>query len=121
MINWIEVYTSYLNGLNPLKLSEKFNIDAEEITSKIKAEKWAYKRKALQQKIIGNFEKRLESLANKAFEQLEDILNDETASSTSKLQAAKTIIDLTGLKKEKKEPQEATYEVYINRKSVKCR
>ena len=69
-----------------------------------------------------SFEKKLETLAQKAFSQLEDILNDECASSTSKIQAAKVIIDLTGLKKDRKENEKNnTFEVYINRESVKCR
>ena len=42
----------------------------------------------------------MEALTQKAFLQLEEILNDENASATSKIQAAKAIIDLSGFKKD---------------------
>jgi len=122
MINWNEIYTGYLQGSKPLELAKEFNIDVKKISAKIKSEKWTIKRKQLKDKIAGTFEKKLETLTEKAFLQLEEILNDECASSTSKIQAAKTIIDLAGLKKEKKETDKnISYEVYINRESVKCK
>ena len=91
----------------------------KKINAKIKSEKWAQKRNKLKEKIAGSCEKKLEKLAEKAFMQLEDILNDEMASSSSKIQAAKMIIDLTGFKKETN--KEVTYEVHINREKVKCK
>ena len=109
MINWNEIYTKYLQGAKPAELAEEYGIETKKISAKIKSEKWS-------------FEKKLESLAQKAFLQLENVLNDEMASSASKIQAAKTIIDLSGFKKGKKENnQEVSYEVYINRECVKCR
>ena len=122
MINWNEIYTGYLQGAKPLELAQEFNVDVKKISAKIKSEKWTLKRNKLKDKIAGVFEKHLESLTEKAFSQLEEILNDETAPSTSKIQAAKTIIDIAGLKKEKKETDKnVSYEVYINRESVKCK
>lgn len=122
MINWNEIYTAYLGGVKPLELAKEFDVDVKKISAKIKSEKWTFKRNKLKEKIAGSFEKKLETLAQKAFSQLEDILNDECASSTSKIQAAKVIIDLTGLKKDRKENEKNnTFEVYINRESVKCR
>ena len=122
MINWNEIYTAYLQGAKPLELAQEFNIDVKKISAKIKSEKWSQKRNKLKDKITGSFEKKLENLAQKAFLQLEEILNDECASATSKIQAAKTIIDLTGFKKDKKETEkDSSYTVYINRECVKCR
>ena len=122
MTDWIEIFVRYLKGEKPSKIALEVGIEFSELASKIKKEKWGQKRAELRETMESLFEKRLERLAQKAFEQLEDILSDETASSTAKMQAAKTIIDVAGLKKDKKEPQkEVSYEVYINRKSVKCR
>lgn len=122
MINWIEIFMRYLLGEKPSSISSSTGVDVSELAAKIKKEKWAQKRLQLRESMENIFEKKLEKLAQKAFEQLEEILSDETASSASKMQAAKTIIDISGLKKDKKEPQkEVSYEVYINRKSVKCR
>ena len=122
MTDWIEIFILYLKGEKPSKISAETGIEFSELVSKIKKEKWAQKRAQLRETMENLFEKKLEKLAQKAFEQLEDILSDETASSTSKMQAAKTIIDIAGLKKDKKEQQkEVSYVVYINRKSVKCR
>ena len=122
MIDWIEIFMRYIQGEKPSAIASKAGIDYSELAQKIKTEKWVQKRSILREKMEGLFEKRLERLAQKAFEQLEDILSDETASSTSKMQAAKTIIDIAGLKKDKKENQkEVSYEVYINRKGVKCK
>lgn len=119
MINWNEIYTAYLQGAKPLELATEFVVDIKKINAKIKSEKWAQKRNKLKEKIAGSCEKKLEKLAEKAFMQLEDILNDEMASSSSKIQAAKMIIDLTGFKKETN--KEVTYEVHINREKVKCK
>jgi len=119
MINWNEIYTTYLQGVRPTELAQEFKIDINAIKNKIKSEKWVQKKKLLQEKILGNCEKKLEKVAQKAFEQLEDILNDEMASSSSKIQAAKMIIDLTGFKRES--GKDVTYEVYINRECVKCK
>ena len=122
MIDWIDIFMRYIQGEKPSAIAAKTGVEFSEIAAKIKAEKWVQKRTLLREKMEGLFEKKLERLAQKAFEQLEDILSDETASSTSKMQAAKTIIDVAGLKKDKKDLQkEVSYEVYINRKSVKCR
>ena len=122
MIDWIDIFMRYIQGEKPSSIAAKTGVDFSEIASKIKTEKWVQKRALLREKMEGLFEKKLERLAQKAFEQLEDILSDETASCTSKMQAAKTIIDIAGLKKDKKDLQkEVSYEVYINRKSVKCR
>ena len=122
MIDWIEIFMRYIQGEKPSAIAAKTGIDYSELAQKIKTDKWVQKRSILREKMEGLFEKRLERLAQKAFEQLEDILSDETASSTSKMQAAKTIIDIAGLKKDKKENQkEVSYEVYINRKGVKCK
>lgn len=122
MTDWIDVFTRYVQGEKPSALANKMGLEYSELVSKIKTEKWVQKRTMLRDKLEGLFEKRLERLTQKALEQLEDILCDETASSTSKMQAAKTIIDVAGLKKDKKEQQkDVFYEVFINRKSVKCR
>lgn len=122
MINWNEIYTKYLQGAKPAELAEEYQIECKKISAKIKSEKWSQKRNKLKEKIAGSFEKKIESLAQKAFLQLESILNDENASASSKIQAAKAIIDLSGFKKEKKEiSQDVRYEVFINRESVKCR
>ena len=122
MINWTEIYTSYLQGAKPTELAKEFNIDVKKISAKIKSEKWSLKKNKLKEKINGNFEKKLDKLTQKAFAQLEEILTDDTAPATSKIQAAKTIIDLAGLKKDKKEKENDThFEIFINRESVKCR
>ena len=122
MVNWNEIFTDYILGQKSAELAEKFNVAVEKINAKIRAEKWANKRKKICNSVLDNFEKRLDGLTQKAFEQLEDILCDELASSTSKIQAAKTIIDLAGLKKDKKESEhDITFEVFINRESVACR
>ena len=122
MTDWIEIFMRYVLGEKPSKIALDTGIDFSELASKIKSGKWTQKRAVLRDKMEGLFERRIERLAQKAFEQLEDILSDETASSTSKMQAAKTIIDVAGFKKDKKDVQkEVSYEVYINRKSVKCK
>ena len=122
MINWNEVYTAYLQGTKPAELAKEFNIDAKKINAKIKSEKWSQKKNKLKEKISGSFEKKLENLTQRAFTQLEEILNDENAPATSKIQAAKTIIDLAGIKKEKKEKDaQNSYQIFINRESVQCK
>ncbi len=72
-------------------------------------------------KKFDDFEKRMKKLTDKALCELEYILNDEEATAASKIQAAKTLIDVAGLKKESKEIADISYEVFINRKSVGCK
>ena len=70
---------------------------------------------------LDNFEKRIKKLTEKALSELENILDDEEATAASKIQAAKTLIDVAGLKKDSKEIGDISYEVFINRKSVECK
>ena len=70
---------------------------------------------------INDFEKRMKYLTEKALCELENILNDEEAPVASKIQAAKTLIDVAGLKKESKEIADISYEVFINRNKVECK
>ena len=70
---------------------------------------------------LDDFEKRMKKLTEKALCELEYILNDEEAPAASKIQAAKTLIDVAGLKKDAKEIADISYEVFINRKSVGCK
>ncbi len=68
-----------------------------------------------------DFEKRIKKLTDKALSELEYILDDEEAPVASKIQAAKTLIDVAGLKKDSKDIADISYEVFINRKSVECK
>ncbi|MDD3593031.1 MAG: hypothetical protein PHX18_00215 [Candidatus Gastranaerophilales bacterium] len=120
MINWNEIYTKYLQGAAPKDLAVEYGVEAKKISAKVSYEKWKEKKIKIKDKIIDSIEKKIEKLTQSAFDELEKILNSEDAAHTNKIQAAKAIIDVSGLKKDKKELSASlSYEVYINRESVK--
>lgn len=100
---WNKIKKEYLEGVTPKELALKYKIKAKSISNKANKEKWAIEKEKISENLSKNTEDRIKGLTNKAFDALEQVLDDENAEYKDKVAAAKAIIDVSGLKKDKKE------------------
>lgn len=105
---WAKVKKEYLEGATPKELALKYKIKAKTITNKASAEKWVDEKRTISDNLRQKTEDRIKGLTNKAFNALEQVLDDENAEYKDKVAAAKAIIDVSGLKKDKHEVENKT-------------
>jgi len=85
MVNWNEVFYYYLLGNSHITLASKFNIQLNKIRNRAKKEEWLKKRNPLKAKVNNSVDKKLDTLAKRAFSELESIVVDECSSATSRI------------------------------------
>lgn len=102
-VPWAKIKKEYLEGVTPRELALKYKIKARKISDKAYEDKWKTEKKKISENIRENTEDRINNLTNKAFDALEQVLDDKEAEYKDKVAAAKAIIDVSGLKKDKKE------------------
>lgn len=100
---WTKIKAEYVQGVKPKELALKYKIKAKSISNKANKEKWTIEKEKISENLSKNTEDRIKGLTNKAFNALEQVLDDENAEYKDKVAAAKAIIDVSGLKKDKKE------------------
>lgn len=100
---WNKIKKEYLEGVTPKELALKYKIKAKTISDKAYEENWKEEKTKISENIRENTEERIKGLTNKAFDALEMVLDDTEAEYKDKVAAAKAIIDVSGLKKDKKE------------------
>lgn len=105
---WNKIKKEYLEGVTPKELAIKYKIKAKSISNKANKEKWAIEKQKISENLSKNTEDRIKCLTNKAFDALEQVLDDENAEYKDKVSAAKAIIDVSGLKKDKLEVENKT-------------
>lgn len=100
---WAKIKAEYLQGCTPKELAIKYKIKAKKISDKAYDDNWKEEKAKISENIRESTEDRIKGLTNKAFDALEQVLDDEKAENKDKVAAAKAIIDVSGLKKDKKE------------------
>lgn len=100
---WNKIKTDYLSGVPPRELAIKYKIKAKTIQDKAGHENWTTQKSSICKKIQENVTDRITKLTSLAFQNLELILNDDMAKYSDKIQAAKAILDVSGLKTQKQE------------------
>jgi len=105
---WNKIKKEYLEGVTPKELALKYKIKAKSISDKATKEKWTIEKSQICANLLQNTEDRIKGLTNKAFNALEQVLDDENAEYKDKVAAAKAIIDVSGLKKDKHEVENKT-------------
>lgn len=100
---WIKIKAEYLQGITPKELAQKYKIKARTISDKAYEEKWGEDKTRISENIRKKTEDRIKGLTNKAFNALEQVLDDENAEYKDKVSAAKAIIDVSGLKSSRQE------------------
>lgn len=99
-IPWLKIKKEYLEGVTPKELALKYKIKAKTIINKASAEKWVNEKRTISDNLRQHTEERINSLTNKAFNALEQVLDDPNAKHQDKVAAARAVIDVSGLKKE---------------------
>lgn len=104
---WTEIKAEFLKGATPQELGKKYGVTAKRISDKACEEKWVAERKKIaeevREKVQQTIEDKITSLTDKALVVLEDILTDSEIKPEVKVQAVGKVLDISGLKFEKKE------------------
>lgn len=108
MTAWLNIKAEYLKGVAPKDLAKKYKIKAKTIHEKASKENWVAEKTSIYKNLQERTEERINNLTQKAFNALEQVLDDENAEYKDKVAAAKAIIDVSGLKKDKHEVKNLT-------------
>lgn len=107
MKNWQEIKAEYLRGVAPREIAQKYGIRVKGLHEKASKEGWTKEKESLakniQEKVQRTIEDKITSLTDKALVVLEDILTDSEIKPEVKVQAVGKVLDISGLKFEKKE------------------
>lgn len=90
-------------GIVPRELAKKYNLDVKVIQDKIGRDKWAPQKAQIRMKAQENVQEKINALTDKSLRTLEEIIDNEEAKHSDKIQAAKAILDVSGLKTQKQE------------------
>lgn len=121
---WNEIKAEYLQGVTPKELALKYKIPAKTIHEKASKESWVDEKASINASICKNVQEvtqeRIQSLTNLALDTLCNVINDSKTEKNIKVQAAKAILDISGLKNSKQviEGIEGGVNVVINREAV---
>lgn len=104
---WNKIKAEYLKGIKPKEIAEKYGISAKALHEKASKEGWTEEKTSLiknvQEKVQADIESRISTLTDKALNVLENILSDSEVKPEVKVQAVGKVLDISGLKFEKKE------------------
>lgn len=104
---WNKIKAEYLKGIKPKDIAAKYKISAKALHEKASKEGWTEEKTSLiknvQEKVQADIESRISTLTDKALNVLENILSDSEVKPEVKVQAVGKVLDISGLKFEKKE------------------
>lgn len=117
---WNEIKAEYLRGVTPKELAEKYSLKAQAIYDKANRDNWVQEKSRIAEKTLEITQERIASLTNLALDTLCEVINDSESRKDIKVQAAKALLDISGLKNSKQviEGIESGVNVIINRESV---
>ncbi len=100
---WTKIKAEYLQGATPKELAKKYKLTPQQVSNKVKREKWKLKKDQISHKTTENIQTKIESLSNNALDVLCDIMNHPDSEDKDKVSAARAILDVSGLKSVKQE------------------
>lgn len=104
---WNKIKAEYLKGIKPKEIAEKYGIRPKLLHDRASQEGWVAERKRIAEnigeKVQADIENRITTLTDKALNVLENILSDSEVKPEVKVQAVGKVLDISGLKFEKKE------------------
>ena len=117
---WNEIKAEYLRGVTPKELAEKYDVKAKSIHEKASKESWVDEKTSIVKNMQEITQERIANLTNLALDTLCEVINDSECKKDTKVQAAKALLDISGLKNSKQviEGIESGVNVIINRESV---
>lgn len=102
-IPWTKIKAEYLQGAKPKDLAKKYNLTSQQISNKVKRDKWKIQKDQISYKTTENVQDKIQALSNNALEILCEVMNDPLAENKDKVSAARAILDVSGLKSVKQE------------------
>lgn len=117
---WNEIKAEYLQGVTPKELAAKYDIKAKTIHEKASKESWVDEKESICKNVQEVTQEKIQSLTNLALDTLCNVINDSSTEKNTKVQAAKAILDISGLKNSKQviEGIEGGVSVIVNREAV---
>ena len=117
---WNEIKAEYLQGVTPKELAAKYGLTPKNISDKANKEKWVQEKAKISEKVREVTQERIQELTNLALDTLCEVVNDKKCEKSTKVQAAKALLDISGLKNSKQviEGIESGVNVIINREAV---
>lgn len=117
---WNKIKSEYLQGVTPKQLAEKYKVKAQAIYDKANRDNWIEEKSRIAEKTLEITQERIAGLTNLALDTLCEVINDSECKKDTKVQAAKALLDISGLKNSKQviEGIESGVNVIINRQAV---
>ena len=117
---WNKIKAEYLQDVSPKELAAKYKVDINKLYKKIENDKWAAELREIKGNVGNIAQERIESLTNDALDTLCEVVNDKKCEKNVRVQAAKAILDISGLKNSKQviEGIESGVNVIINREAM---
>ena len=107
MTDWAKIQIEYEQGAKPKELAEKYNMTPKQISNRANRYGWVEKKVEISEKNVEKSRKRydeeIDKLLSKSFVVLNEIINDDEAKYSDKINAVKCVIDISGLKKDNQE------------------
>ncbi len=102
-IPWLKLKAEYLQGATPKELAKKYSLTSQQISNKVKRDKWKIEKDLISHKTTKNVQDKIQALSNNALEVLSEVMNNPLAENKDKVSAARAILDVSGLKSVKQE------------------
>lgn len=103
MADWVKIQIEYEQGKKPEELAEKYGLTPKQISDKAYRNNWK-KQKEINAKSIEKsrkkYDKEINELTGLAFKVLKEIIDNPDAKDNDRINAAKSILDVSGLKKD---------------------
>lgn len=117
---WNKIKAEYLQGVTPKELALKYKLKAQAIYDKANRDNWIADKSRIAEKTLEITQEKIQSLTNLALDTLCNVINDSKTEKNTKVQAAKALLDISGLKNSKQviEGIEGGVNVVINREAV---
>lgn len=122
---WTSIKAEYLDGVPPKKLAEKYKVSYSTLKSKATKEGWTTAKRIISNQVQLDLTEKIKRYSNDAIEVLHNVMKADETSNRDKVSAAKSILDISGLKVARQEITGANGEpigvqkVFITQKEVK--
>lgn len=100
---WTKIKAEYLQGATPKELAKKYSLTSQQISNKVKRDKWKIEKDLISHKTTKNVQDKIQALSNNALEVLSEVMNNPETENKDKVSAARAILDVSGLKSVKQE------------------
>lgn len=100
---WTKIKAEYLQGATPKELAKKYSLTSQQISNKVKRDKWKIEKDLISYKTTKNVQDKIQALSNNALEVLSEVMNNPETENKDKVSAARAILDVSGLKSVKQE------------------